>query len=635
MSIGKIVEYNEATEIYRVEIDNYGTYDAICVTTDRLSIGSTVEVVDLDNKPPDQQKEESLRILPSAGARAYTPTKRWVSAKELESRGKKATLAKSWIFSSKGSLKWQKDCPRYRWATISQIIDEQDVKVNIYDPYEDKYVEHEARVDYMTCNATAFQVGDEVVCYFPRADIRFPVVVGFWKDAKTCGGWLYHALSTDPESSTWGFLWNPETNDFVLMYDNEGNPITFPREFDDTFLSAIEELGGIFDITSEDYYADADQNEIGSLPRKSEAFSLFPDTVIASSWHTECSPDADPACVDCVCCPNAESCTHIDQGGQEREQWFYNNGFCEDSWSGENEGFDDLTDTEYESREKRCFFTQTSPTTGYRTDEEFVTLESDIPAVKQDADINDAIGSSFITKCQEWSSRVRVAETSEYSIYRKWLRNYSYSGGNWTPTGDHSMYFRLDSDASYRTHTPWGALDTLLWGLSIEYDYPSSGPSYAGFICTFNNQYRSVVSSVGRHHQYQNRKLYSTYNEGTQSWDLTSDEITVIATCQLFDDSEPENPFEDTRNQKLEQAFLDTWLLMKDSHTDDEWEDINTIYTDTKWVSIFIEPESSRSSSSRSSESSLSSSKSMSSSSYSSLSRSSSSNSSSSSEYKV
>ncbi len=91
---------------------------------------------------------------------------------------------------------WQKWRPTYRIATITSVdtladtcaitldaatSSQQDLDVNAQGSYAD------VPVQYMTCNAAIFEVGDRVLVEF-SGDIETPVVVGFEQAPRQCGG---------------------------------------------------------------------------------------------------------------------------------------------------------------------------------------------------------------------------------------------------------------------------------------------------------------------------------------------------------------------------------------------------------------------------------------------------------------
>jgi len=106
---------------------------------------------------------------------------------------------------------WQKHKPTYRTGTIAALDTDLDTATVTLDPAFDRYQSMDINqaetltdipVEYMDCNATAFEVGDLVVVEFAAQDWTQPRVVGFVSEPKGCGltviaaGWdIYDQVS--------------------------------------------------------------------------------------------------------------------------------------------------------------------------------------------------------------------------------------------------------------------------------------------------------------------------------------------------------------------------------------------------------------------------------------------------------
>jgi hypothetical protein len=271
MSQAKITSANRDDNEYTISIAGWGSFIAQAVTGDVYEVDDVVEVVDIDNLPPDQAKVKGyLRMLPVRGNYTYTATCLWYTVGDLTSRQKIATLARNYIFSNKENPRWQRECPLYRKGQIVSFDTPKYANVRINRPWKGIFEYLRCRIDYMTCDGDAFEVGSEVVVQFLDRDERRGVVVGFWDNPGLCEGLLYFALKIDQtitedeifgapvsESSVesseslasessrssdserlkgledyYCFLWDPSINDFPVINDAEGSQIQFPCRAD-------------------------------------------------------------------------------------------------------------------------------------------------------------------------------------------------------------------------------------------------------------------------------------------------------------------------------------------------------------------------------------------------------------------
>jgi hypothetical protein len=160
---------------------------------------------------------------------------------------------------------WQKWKPTYRYATIESVdyasntanislhaatSTQQGLDINAHSDYTD------VAVEYMNCNAAAFEVGDDVLVKFVAQDKDAPIIIGFKNNPKPCKEYLlircYDTYSTNPE---WNF-----DECFVYDLDNDkvaesipdgfGGYLTFPAS-----LEAIEYwLENSVEVASNDDY---------------------------------------------------------------------------------------------------------------------------------------------------------------------------------------------------------------------------------------------------------------------------------------------------------------------------------------------------------------------------------------------
>lgn len=108
---------------------------------------------------------------------------------------------------------WQKWKPTYRYGTITAITgDTADVILDAATSTQQGLSVNQAStltnvpIEYMYCNGTAFEVGDEVLVKFAGQDWSNPVVVGFIEGPKSCGwieGWQNSGTATGAGREDW------------------------------------------------------------------------------------------------------------------------------------------------------------------------------------------------------------------------------------------------------------------------------------------------------------------------------------------------------------------------------------------------------------------------------------------------
>lgn len=94
---------------------------------------------------------------------------------------------------------WQKFKPTYRWGTATAInYDDDTMDVALFDqtsdalrlPVNQSSTLTDVPVEYMTCNAVAFEIDDRVVVRFDGQDWSQPKVIGFLDNPRPCSGWV-------------------------------------------------------------------------------------------------------------------------------------------------------------------------------------------------------------------------------------------------------------------------------------------------------------------------------------------------------------------------------------------------------------------------------------------------------------
>jgi hypothetical protein len=101
---------------------------------------------------------------------------------------------------------WQKWKPTHRYGTITAIDYDADTCTVLLDAAKSSQqglninllsVLVNVPVQYMTCNAAAFEVGDSVLVQFTGQSWDSPVVIGFKANPKPCAGWIFNLTRGD------------------------------------------------------------------------------------------------------------------------------------------------------------------------------------------------------------------------------------------------------------------------------------------------------------------------------------------------------------------------------------------------------------------------------------------------------
>jgi hypothetical protein len=247
MSRAIVTNINDAdNNNYIIRIPRLGEVSAQCVTVDEIILGMEVRIIDVDNQSPSINKQfGNFRFLPNSHPdQSITPEYSyinggmWKSPSELWESNNKASLAIAYMLSSKRNEKWQKTYPLYKKGTVTEIIDEKYMRVNIYGDMNRK-----CRTDYMTCDTAAFEIDDIVVVFYENGSFDKPVVVGFWDGAIPC---TYTPISCDgvpnptangPCSGEWVDVTDPAYWDVpstTMIWDASNSRWIFPGPGGDT-----------------------------------------------------------------------------------------------------------------------------------------------------------------------------------------------------------------------------------------------------------------------------------------------------------------------------------------------------------------------------------------------------------------
>lgn len=164
---------------------------------------------------------ESALILIQPGAPAPTAIHGALTAREIQSPGQ--------VFWNAAVLPgWQKFKPTYRWGTITALDQNADKctvelaearssaqRMNVNQAGTLKNVP----IVYMSCNASAFEVGDRVIVGFTDNDWTMPKVLGFVDHPRACAGGALYCIPAN-ESALYG--WSPPTTNQLGEPINDG-----------------------------------------------------------------------------------------------------------------------------------------------------------------------------------------------------------------------------------------------------------------------------------------------------------------------------------------------------------------------------------------------------------------------------
>lgn len=138
----------------------------------------------------------------------------------------------------------QKHRPTYRYATISNIDEIENTCRVVFEPLFSSVQNldinavnalNDVPVEYMTCNAAAFENGDSVIVKWEpyRADGQAKVI-GFKQEPRPCGDqFVLVIVSADREDPAY-IVWDPITNDYAN--DATLNEVTWPASAGDLSL---------------------------------------------------------------------------------------------------------------------------------------------------------------------------------------------------------------------------------------------------------------------------------------------------------------------------------------------------------------------------------------------------------------
>jgi hypothetical protein len=160
------------------------TRDAWCADlTEDAAPGSVVGTVDIPG--------ESSLILIAPGCRAAEASDGRLTSREIMSPAQA-------FFNAAILPGWQKFQPTYRWGTITALdFEANTANVSLFPSVSSAQnlgVNQEGAlssvpVDYLTCNAKAFEVGDRCVVQFAAQDWSAPKIIGFLDNPKPCTNW--------------------------------------------------------------------------------------------------------------------------------------------------------------------------------------------------------------------------------------------------------------------------------------------------------------------------------------------------------------------------------------------------------------------------------------------------------------
>lgn len=184
----KLLQHERKTTLDRIAYWNgfqpLQTKDVWCTTlTEDAEAGWFVATIDIPG-------ETNLQLL-APECRGWTQTDGVMTARELMS-------PEQAFFNAAILPGWQKFKPTYRWGTITALDYEADTaNVSLFAAVSSaqRLGVNKASslsnvpVEYLTCNARAFEVGDRCVVQFQGQDWGTPKVIGFLDNPKRCVAW--------------------------------------------------------------------------------------------------------------------------------------------------------------------------------------------------------------------------------------------------------------------------------------------------------------------------------------------------------------------------------------------------------------------------------------------------------------
>lgn len=149
-------------------------------------------------------------------------------------------------------------------------------------------------IDYMSCNAAAFETGDNVVVKFKNYDWEQPTVIGFKNNPQPCGAcFILINIGSDVSESVEVekyYLWDLKKNEEMPVLDGDGNEIPDPSSAET--LDYANRLGGssvgsstfYAEFKQRDYWLERDDNEA-----EDGSYAFCPSLKIEYTPRTESS----------------------------------------------------------------------------------------------------------------------------------------------------------------------------------------------------------------------------------------------------------------------------------------------------------------------------------------------------------
>ena len=395
--------------------------------------------------------------------------------------------------------------PTYRYATVSNIDTEadtcrvtleplfssiQDLDINFQGAYDD------VPVEYMSCNAAAFEDGDAVIVRFDPCDVSGqPRVIGFKSNPKPCEIREFVIVRTREMTggSTPAFIvWDPKTDNYAEHPDLDG--ISWPASHNDlaAFFSKTTQISSSFNTNERVWNIDTLKGETDTsfvvIPSSRESAFAFGGTYYASiDQHTV-----------------SETYGDCDGGGQD----------------------DDLETSE-------------------------ISQSVDLEAVRDSVFTQFVFSPAVTISCTLSSAYLGSGMPLPAGGLAPWRFEYHLSRSHGR-SGCLSEFDEGDIDVTF--HTPIGSEGFKLATWQVGYQYENHGDSipqtytYSGFRCENGRQfYPSVFSgktivqtflSLRKNHvgNYSGPDLYG---DGGMTQETTYI-VNAVCSCQFFED--PEDP---------------------------------------------------------------------------------------------
>jgi hypothetical protein len=150
-----------------------------------------------------------------------------------------ATTAEQFFYNLAMLPGWQKWKPTFRFGIIdSRDGDMADVTLEAASSSQQNIDVNQTTdlssipIEYMSCNGSAFEVGDEVLIKFEEQDWEQPKIVGFKDHPKPCAVKIRIEIAAGDAGQQF-LVWDMAKNDYASIPDGAGGSVSFPASLED------------------------------------------------------------------------------------------------------------------------------------------------------------------------------------------------------------------------------------------------------------------------------------------------------------------------------------------------------------------------------------------------------------------